>query len=182
VTSMTIIRWCDAGLLKAVTTPGGHRRITEESVRDYLTQRGLPIPPEFGIKAAAAPPRAFLVDDEPRALRAMTNRFKKFMDVTGFSDGYRAFAAACADPPAALVIDMIMPEMNGERMVRALREEPRTAKLLIIAWSHDPTQLDAAKRAGATHTFSKDEVEEVEKILKTVCSPAARDTAQATAK
>jgi excisionase family DNA binding protein len=171
VTSMTIIRWCDAGILKAVTTPGGHRRITEESVRNYLVERGLPIPDEFGPKKAPPPPRIIIVDDEPRALRALVNRFKKFVEISSFSDGYRAMAAACADPPAALVIDMILPEMNGEKMIRALREEPRTSKLPIIAWSHDANQLEAAKRAGATHVFSKDAVDDVERVLKAIAEP-----------
>jgi excisionase family DNA binding protein len=174
VTSMTIIRWCDAGVLKAVTTPGGHRRITEESVREYLTQRGLPIPPEFGPKRAPAPPRMILVDDEPRTLRAVANRFRKFIEVTAFSDGYRAMAAACAEPPSVLLLDMIMPEMNGERVLRALRDEPRTSKLTIICWSNDPTRLEVARAAGATHAFLKDDVDEVEKLLKTLVPQQAQ--------
>lgn len=47
VTSMTIIRWCDAKVLDAVVTPGGHRRIKEDSVRQYLVSRGLPLPKEM---------------------------------------------------------------------------------------------------------------------------------------
>ena len=85
-----------------------------------------------------------------------------------FSDGYRAMAAACAEPPAVLIVDMIMPEMNGEKVLRALREEPRTAKLTIIAWSNDPSKVELAKQSGATHAFSKDQVDEVEKILKSI--------------
>lgn len=165
VTSMTIIRWCDAAVLKAVTTPGGHRRITEESVRDYLTQRGLPIPPELGPKKGSLPPKIILVDDESRALKALTARFKRFLDVVSFTDGYRAIAAAAADPPAVFITDMIMPDYNGERVIRALRDEPKTAKLTIIAWSNDPSKVEVAKSAGATHAFSKDQIDEVEKIL-----------------
>lgn len=41
---MTIIRWCDAGLLDCVKTPGGHRRIALDQARTFLSERGLPIP------------------------------------------------------------------------------------------------------------------------------------------
>jgi excisionase family DNA binding protein len=42
VSVQTVINWCERGKLKEVRTPGGHRRILRESVKDeYFSNRQL---------------------------------------------------------------------------------------------------------------------------------------------
>jgi CheY-like chemotaxis protein len=167
---MTVIRWCDAGLLKAVTTPGGHRRIFESSVRDYLLSRGLPIPPEMaGASAGTTVSRVLLVDATPAG--DLGRHLHDVAEVASYGDTYRALVAACSSLPAVFVLDMGAPGVDGERAVRALRQEPRTASMVIVAFAPDSSQLEAARRAGATHAISRGAFDELERIVRALASP-----------
>ena len=48
-------------------------------------------------------------------------------------DGASALAAALARPPVAVLLDMVMPGMDGCEVARRLRRQPQTAKALLIA-------------------------------------------------
>jgi CheY-like chemotaxis protein len=168
---MTVIRWCDAGLLKAVTTPGGHRRIFESSVRDYLLSRGLPIPPEMaGASPGAAVARVLLVD--ATVASDLGRHLHDVAEVASYGgDAYRALVAACCSPPAVFVLDMGAPGVDGERVVRALRQESRTSSMVIVAFAGDAAQLEAARRAGATHALGRGAFDELERIVRALASP-----------
>ncbi|HEU4409013.1 MAG TPA: helix-turn-helix domain-containing protein [Polyangiaceae bacterium] len=170
VTSMTVIRWCDAGLLKAVTTPGGHRRIFESSVRDYLLSRGLPIPPEMaGAAPGAAVSRVQLVD--ATVAGDLGRHLQDVAEVASYGDPYRALVAACSSVPAVFVLDISAPGVDGERLVRALRQEPRTSSMAIVAFGADAAELDAARRAGVTHALARGALDELERIVRAIASP-----------
>src|SRR4030043_1783701 len=46
VSPKTIINWIDAGHLKAYKTVGGHRRIKQEDLDQFLKEKGMPLPEE----------------------------------------------------------------------------------------------------------------------------------------
>lgn len=162
VTSMTIIRWCDAGVLHAITTPGGHRRITEHSVRDYLSKRGLPIPPEMAPKLAVDR-RVVLVADA-RSHRAVLARFLGLAPIEPYADDYRALVAIASSTPAAVMVEASV-EIDAERIVRALREGPKTSALPTIVWG-EASRVEAARNAGATHAFGRDGLADAERVIR----------------
>lgn len=164
VTSMTIIRWCDAGILHAVTTPGGHRRITEESVRDYLVKRGLPIPQEMAPRRVTSMPRVVLLTPDTRQQKAIINRLRGSADVTAYADEYRGLVHIVADPPASVLIDGATNSFEAARLVRALRDNPRTSNLVIAVWGEG--RHEAARSAGATHVFGKDALDDLERAAR----------------
>ncbi len=167
VTSMTVIRWCDAGLLHAVTTPGGHRRITEHSVRDYLSRRGLPVPVEMA-PAVAAGRRVVLV--APSQLhRDVLARLFGLAPVECHADDYRALVAIASSLPAVVLIKASA-DIHAERLVRALREGPLTSALPLVVWGERP-RLEAARSAGATHTFDVDGLADVERVVRSMLRP-----------
>jgi excisionase family DNA binding protein len=43
----TVIDWAKKGLVKAYTTPGGHRRIQRESLIQFLHSHKMPVPSEL---------------------------------------------------------------------------------------------------------------------------------------
>jgi excisionase family DNA binding protein len=47
VSPKTIINWIDGGHIKAYKTVGGHRRIKQEDLDDFLRKNAMPIPEEF---------------------------------------------------------------------------------------------------------------------------------------
>jgi two-component system OmpR family response regulator len=76
------------------------------------------------VKAPAPQPGAGLlvVDDEPnlRELLAATLRFSGFR-VSSAATGAEALAAAAADPPDLVLLDVMLPDMDGFEVVRRLR-------------------------------------------------------------
>jgi two-component system OmpR family response regulator len=69
--------------------------------------------------------RLLVVDDEPtvRELLAATLRFAGFA-VSSAATGAEAVAAASAEPPDLVLLDVMLPDMDGFEVVRRLRAEP----------------------------------------------------------
>lgn len=53
-------------------------------------------------------------------------------DVLEAEDGEQALALARSERPALLVLDKVMPKLDGFEVVRALREDPATSALPIV--------------------------------------------------
>ena len=77
-----------------------------------------------------------IVDDSPDA-RAMYGdylRYSGFRVVTA-NNGEEGLAAAHAEGPAIIVMDLAMPKMDGWEAIRHLRADPMTADIPIVALS-----------------------------------------------
>lgn len=122
-----------------------------------------------GVSPGAAVSRVQLVD--ATAAGDLGRHLQDVAEVASFGDAYRALAAACSNLPAVFVLDMNAPGVDGERLVRALRQEPRTSSMAIVAFGADPSELEAARRAGATHALSRGAFEELERIVRALASP-----------
>ena len=75
VHEITVAKWIDRGKLKAWKTKGGHRRITAATLKAYLRDHGVPVPPE--LREAGPGLRLLVVDAHPRTLRAVERSFKR---------------------------------------------------------------------------------------------------------
>lgn len=70
-------------------------------------------------------------------------------DVITASDGVQALAAARAAIPDVVVMDLQMPGLSGRGLAAALREDPATRHIpLIAATGHSRIQPEDAKKAG----------------------------------
>ena len=67
VVPTTVIDWIERGKLDAFKTLGGHRRITNQAVLDFLHRHRLPYPPAF---ADSAPKIVLLIADGAGVNRA----------------------------------------------------------------------------------------------------------------
>jgi CheY-like chemotaxis protein len=57
---------------------------------------------------------------------------------------------ALDDPPAALIVDLIMPRMDGLELIRRLRELPNTRTLPVIVWTEKDLSADERARVRAS--------------------------------
>ena len=93
-----------------------------------------------------------VVDDEPAALRLMESTLHRL--------GYRALcvgdprvalAEVAARPIAAIVLDLLMPDMDGFAFLDHLRAQPGTREVPVIVWTaHDLTTRMRQRLAGGT--------------------------------
>jgi CheY-like chemotaxis protein len=103
-------------------------------------------------------PLVLIVDDSPdhRLL------YREFLEFCGFrvqtaADGEQGIAAARAEWPAVILMDLAMPRMDGWEAIHRLRADPMTADIPIVAISayafgDEPVK---AREAGADLCLSK---------------------------
>jgi two-component system response regulator BaeR len=87
--------------------------------------------------------RVMIVEDEPElaALVADYARAAGF-DAEIFNDGAQALAAALARPPDVLVLDLMLPGLDGLSVCRTLRAAPASATLPIIMVTAKVEEID----------------------------------------
>jgi len=77
-----------------------------------------------------------VVDDDPSALKLMEAALRPLGgQVACFSSGEAALAAAHAAPPRAIVLDLLMPEMDGFEFLARLRQDPVNQTTPVIVWT-----------------------------------------------
>jgi CheY-like chemotaxis protein len=79
-------------------------------------------------------PQILVVDDDPDVLEAITTVLEgvDLYDVRTARDGLQCMQAIKEELPDLLILDLLMPRMDGFAVVRDLRENPRYRKLPIM--------------------------------------------------
>ena len=110
-----------------------------------------------------------IVDDDP----AITTLLRMSFELEGHvvmtaSSGAEALELARRIHPAAMVVDVMMPEMDGLELVRRLRENETTAQIPIVCCSARALagDVEAGLAAGADDYITKpvDPVELVDRV------------------
>lgn len=99
--------------------------------------------------------RVFVVDDEPD----VTELLRTILEVEGFvvetsTDGRDALARVMKDPPDLLVLDLMMPQLDGFELLRLLRADPGGAAvpvLVVSARSGHQHQLESLQRGASAY-------------------------------
>ncbi len=129
VTHHSIKNWIKQGLIKASRTPGGHYRILEEDL-DLFREKYDMFPREKG----PSKKRVMVVDDDPEALSLM----EKILTDEGFelvkvSNATEVGLKAAQLSPDLILLDFLMPEINGFEVCKALRDNELTRSIPIMA-------------------------------------------------
>src|ERR1035437_5785845 len=134
----SVANWIDQGILKAFRTPGGHRRVLEEDLADFLRRRKMPLPPDVRAK----PGRIIVVDDDKAVAgviaRSIREQFPKY-EVLEAYDGFQAGGMVATLKPDLVILDLKMPGMDGHEVCRAIKSQPDTQHTEIIAITAFPT-------------------------------------------
>jgi excisionase family DNA binding protein len=148
VAQSTIRKWSDQGRLSAFYTPGGHRRYRLRDLEAFVAGSA------GGATAARSRPAqlVLIVDDDPR--------IREFVRVNLEMDGFAVREAGSADeglaaledePPDLILLDVMMPKVDGWEMLQRVRERHGVDSIQVIMFSgqveHDGT--DQAEAGGA---------------------------------
>lgn len=81
-------------------------------------------------------PRVLIVDDDPRAVKLMSSLLvNEPVEVLTAFGGKEALKLIAESPPDAVVLDLMMPEVNGFEVIAQLREDAKTRGIPIIVVS-----------------------------------------------
>lgn len=105
-----------------------------------------------------------LVADDDRAIRDSLGRVLQLegYEVTLVADGAAALEAMRTDPPAALILDLMMPNVDGLTVCRVMRAEGDRTPVLMLTARTETADRVAGLDAGADDYLAKPfEVEEL---------------------
>jgi two-component system phosphate regulon response regulator PhoB len=88
-------------------------------------------------------PRILVVDDEPDAVELVAFNLRQAgWDVATATDGADALGKARSLIPALIVLDIMLPEMDGLEVCKSLRRDPATAAIPIILLTARAGEID----------------------------------------
>jgi excisionase family DNA binding protein len=151
VAQSTIRKWSDNGRVPAFYTPGGHRRYRRSDLDNFLDRSG----PGGGTQQG---PLVLIVDDDARV--------REYVRVNLEMEGYSVREAGSAEEglavleevsPDLVLLDVMMPEVDGWEMLRRLQERHGVGAIPVIMFSGkiDETAAEEASARGAQAFIGK---------------------------
>lgn len=125
-----------------------------------------------------------IVDDDPLIIRMYEHKLQGDGYKVGLaSDGDTAYLKAKADHPDIILLDLMMPKMNGIDTLKLLKKDTETKDIPVIVSTNsgdDPAYIELIKEIGSPDYLVKSETslkalsERVEKVISkfTQSSPA----------
>jgi excisionase family DNA binding protein len=156
VNPVTVRQWAARGLLRSLTTPGGHRRFLLSDVEEFARSRGAtPVARHSG-----RPDRILIVDDDPNFCRLVHELIQEqdaHVKTETAHDGFEAGVKLESFRPHALVLDLMMPGIDGFEVCRRLRGRPTLNHIRIVAVTGFPSteNIDRILAAGADACLPK---------------------------
>ena len=90
-----------------------------------------------------AKPKILVVDDEPDALELVkVNLVNAGLDVVTASDGETALQKARSALPSLILLDLMLPEVDGLEVCKILRRDPATKEIPIIMLTAKAAEID----------------------------------------
>jgi two-component system phosphate regulon response regulator PhoB len=91
----------------------------------------------------ATKPRILVVDDEPETIELVEFNLRQAgFDVSSAADGEEALKKARTQLPSLIVLDLMLPEVDGLEVCKMLRRDPATAAIPIIMLTAKAAELD----------------------------------------
>ncbi len=123
------------------------------------------------------PIRVLIVDDHPmvrRGLRSLLSAYEEIKVVGEAEDGPSALKAGLDLSPDIILLDIVMPRLDGFGVIESLRNQPATQNLPIIVISAKELSKEESERLKASVTtvmkkqgFQGEQlVNEITKVLK----------------
>ncbi|MBI4397097.1 MAG: response regulator [Elusimicrobia bacterium] len=140
----TVIKWANQRRIKVYTTPGGHRRILESDLFHFLKQYNFPLPEGFDLGRK----RVLIIEDETDVgllLKKAFQRASKQIDVHWTDNGVEGLLAVGKTPPDLVVLDVVMPMVDGAHVLSTLRADPRTQQIKVIGMTGKRLLTDKLK-------------------------------------
>jgi excisionase family DNA binding protein len=139
VAQSTIRKWSDVGRVPAFYTPGGHRRYRRSDLDAFLERSG---------PGRGGGPLVLVVDDDPQVRELVrANLELEGYTVREAGSATEGLAALEERAPDLILLDVMMPQMDGWEMLRRVQERHGIGSIPVVMFSG---KLDARTQAQAT--------------------------------
>lgn len=166
LSQQTIIRCFDSGRLNGFRVPGSRfRRIPRDGLIRFMRENNIPLD-----RIDSGKHRIVIVDDDPQIIEL-------FMDVLGSDNrleiksattGYDAGILTEQFKPHVMILDYMLPDVNGNVVCKTVREQPDLAdmKIIIVSGVVNQNEIQDLLQAGADEFVQKPF--NIEKLLERI--------------
>ena len=156
VSRITVWKWIKRGELSAVRNSRGHYAIPRDTLHQFLLRKGYPVDPALFKR----PNRVLIIDDEPPVVEVVSRALYGLdggIRIATAEDGFEAGLQMAAFQPDLLILDLMMPRMNGFQVCRLVRQDPAMAhtRILVITAYGSRDNVARALAAGADAVYHK---------------------------
>lgn len=137
VSPVTVRQWAQKGLLNAALTAGGHRRFLHQELIRFAQERGLTLNwPGQGLS------RILIVEDDEQIAGFLYEllRDRPGIDAVDVAEsGFEAGRKIQSFAPSLVILDLMMPGMDGFAVCRNLKADPETRRIRVLAMTGFPS-------------------------------------------
>ncbi len=133
VSPATVRQWAAKGTLNALTTPGGHRRFRMSDVISFAQKKGMTLNTIDEDKIMSA---VLIVDDDKQFagyLKELIYSISDSIQVEVAHDGFEAGRLIHTFQPDLVLLDLMMPTMDGFDSCKRIKSNTETKNIRIIA-------------------------------------------------
>jgi two-component system, OmpR family, response regulator len=155
VSQQTVIRCFDSGRLKGFRVPGSRfRRITREGLIQFMKDNDIPLDQlDTGKK------RVLIVDDEPAIVEMLVELLERDgrFDVRTATTGFDAGVVAGEFQPDVIILDYMLPDINGNIVCKTVRLNPNLehVKIIIVSGVVNRDEIEMLLSDGADEFMKK---------------------------
>jgi excisionase family DNA binding protein len=158
VSPKTISQWIDEGRIEAFRTVEGHRRIQRKDLFAFLRRQGIPI-----LHSTEKDPdvkKILVIDDDKLIVETIVASLEEEpypYEILSASDGFEAALQVNRFKPDLLILDIMMPDVNGHEVCKQIKENPETSgtKIIVLSAYLDDENHQKMRECGAEACFSK---------------------------
>jgi excisionase family DNA binding protein len=168
VSQQTIIRCFDSGQLKGFRVPGSRfRRIPREQLFSFMRENGIPTDAlESGKR------KVLVVDDDQDLVDLIVDVLEKDgrFEVRSVNNGFAAGVMVKEYHPDLLVLDVMLPDINGKQVCQLVRADKSMddVRIICISGMVEADKVEDLKSAGANDFLQKPF--EVEALIDRMCA------------
>jgi len=155
ISQQTIIRCFDSGRLEGFRVPGSRfRRIPHTSLVKFMKQNGIPLDAINSGKR-----KVLIVDDDAEIVELIVDilsRDGRFTTRTAGS-GYEAGIQTQQFMPELILLDYMLPDVNGNVVCQTIRSNPEfeNVKIIIVSGVVKQDEIDLLLKSGAQGFIKK---------------------------
>ena len=155
VSPVTVRAWAQKGLLRADTTPGGHRRFRHQDVQDFARQHNLNLDNQDDNEL-----RVLIIDDDAAFSGFLRDVLAEAGDtlITEIAlDGFEAGRKIETFRPHIVLLDLMIPGLDGFQVCENLKSVDRTRAIRVVAMTGFYTEENVQRitASGAEACLSK---------------------------
>ena len=177
VSQQTIIRCFDSGRLEGFRVPGSRfRRIPRTSLVKFMKVNGLPLDTlESGKK------KVLIVDDDAEIVELLNDVLSRDgrFEIRAVASGYEAGIQTQRFRPDVILLDYMLPDVNGNVVCHTIRKNPEFAeiKIIIVSGVIKQDEIDQLLKSGAQGFVKKPF--DVAEIIDKICDVLQVETRRA---